>query len=145
MLYATKNTLHYLLGPNNQKITASSLDEAKEKFQTVFNGMRKSNSTPIRGIKEAYFTTAEPIEGMASFAHNGQYYPKLMGTGIFKKPGKIVIVTYSYSEYKNYDNGTFVKNIDTPVGRGGKKLTRKYRKNKKSKRRRSYKKTNKKY
>ena len=147
----TPSTLYRLKNNDGNQIEVNNKDQAKAAFNQIF---------PERKIADVYFINPIPVSGFVAALDNGrggtgEYYQKMM----FRNSDTIVIV---YNEardfttaqkYKNYDKAKNHTDIGTALaykmnGRyGGKKLnqkTRKY-KNKKSKRRRSYKKTNKKY
>jgi hypothetical protein len=146
----TPSTLYRLKDNAGNQIKVNNKDEAKIAFNRIF---------PERRIEDVYFINPKPVSGFVAALNNGrggtgEYYQKMM----FRNSDTIVILDKGATNfqkeeiYKKYDKATN-PTIGTAVayrmdGRyGGKKLNRRTRKykNKKSKRRRSYKKTNKKY
>lgn len=146
----TPSTLYRLKDEEGKQIEVNNKDAAKAAFNGIF---------PYRRIEDVYFINPNPAFGPVAALNKGrggwgEYYQKMM----FRNSNTIVVLYNGATDfnvetdYKKYDeakNPNIIRALAYKMsGRyGGKKLNRRTRKykNKTSKRRRSYKKTNKKY
>jgi hypothetical protein len=126
-----QNNLHYLKNDKDQLISESGVSQAKTAFREFF---------PKREIIKTYYINSTP--------NTNKEYEGMLMPPPFSSSKYYIVIAHKYSDHVNPEYKAIDKIMNptlyTQPGRGGKKLTRKYRKNKKSKRRRSYKRTYKK-